>query len=92
MDDGLNHPVNRLAMCRQRIKALQAEEATLKAACLDLAPDDRVGRYNEARVTMVSRSTIDTKALSEALGIEVLVPFTRVTEAVMLTVKAMGGE
>ena len=87
MDEGINHPADQLALCRQRIKVLQAQEAELKAACLALGPEDRIGQYNEVRVTEVVRSTIDTKALTEAMGTEVLFPFTRKTESVTLTLR-----
>ena len=89
--DGLNHPADKLALVRQRIKALQAEEVELKAACLALAEEDRVGRYCEVRVTEVARSTIDTKALSEAMGTDVLLPFTKVSRSVMMTIRDIEG-
>jgi hypothetical protein len=92
MDDGLNHPADRLALVRQRIKTLQAEEAELKAACLALDATDRVGRYAEVCVADVSRTTIDTKALKEGLGEDVLAPFQRTTQSVVLTIKQMGAE
>lgn len=87
--DGLNHPADRLALVRQRIKALSEEEAQLKAACAQLAEDDRVGQYNEVRISSVSRTTLDAKALKEALGEAALSPFMKVTEAVVVTVKSM---
>ncbi len=89
--DGLNHPADKLALVRQRIKTLQAEEVELKAACLALAEGDRVGRYCEVRVTEVSRTTIDTKALSEAMGTDVLIKFTKVSANLMVTIKEIEG-
>lgn len=78
---------------RQRIKVLQAEEAGLKAACLALIPSDRVGQYAEACVADVSRTTIDTKALKEAMSEDVLAPFYRTTQSVTLTLRDLrGGE
>ena len=67
MDDGLNHPADRLALVRQRIKALQEEEAELKAACVELAPEDRVGRWNEVKVATVSRTALDSAAVKALL-------------------------
>ena len=91
--DGLNHPADRLALVRQRIKVLQAEEAELKAACLALIPADRLGQYAEVCVADVSRTTIDTKALKESLGEEVLAPFMRTTQSVTVTLRDFrGGE
>jgi hypothetical protein len=90
-DDGLNHPADRLALVRQRIRALQEEEAELKKACADLAEPDRVGRYNEVRVAVVRRETLDTKALKEAMGETALAPYVKTTEATVVTIKAMEG-
>ena len=89
--DGLNHPADKLALVRQRIKALQTEEAELKAACLALPEEDRMGRYCEVRVTEVSRSTIDTKALAEVMGTDVLGPFTKVSQNFMVTIRDIDG-
>lgn len=90
--DGLNHPADRLALVRQRIKALQAEEVELKAACLALTPSDRVGLYAEVCVADVSRTTIDTKALKEGLAEEVLAPFFKTAHSQVLTVRDIRGE
>ena len=89
--DGLNHPADRLSPVRQRIKVLQAQEAELKAACLALIPSDRVGQYAEACVADVSRTTIDTKALKENLGEDVLAPFYRTTLSQVLTLRDFRG-
>ena len=91
MDDGLNHPADRLALVRQRIKTLQEEEAELKKVCADLAEADRVGRYNEVRVAVVKRETLDTKALKEAMGEAALAPYMKTTEATVVTIKPMEG-
>jgi hypothetical protein len=91
MDDGLNHPADRLALVRQRIKTLQEDEAALKKACADLPEADRVGRYNEVRVAVVKRETLDTKALKEAMGEAALAPYMKVTEATVVTIKPMEG-
>jgi len=90
-DDGLNHPADRLALVRQRIKALQEEEVELKAACVDLAPEDRVGRWNEVKVAVISRTALDTKALREAMGEDALSPYMKTTEATVVTIKPMEG-
>lgn len=90
-DDGLNHPADRLALVRQRIKALQEDEAELKAVCAELPEADRVGRYNEVRVATVSRTALDTKALKEAMGEAALQPYMKTTEATVVTIKPMEG-
>lgn len=90
MDDGLNHPADKLALVRQRIKALQTEEAELKAACLALPESDWLGRYNALNVAKVSRTALDAKALREALGEAALQPFMKTTEATVVTIKPMG--
>ena len=91
MDDGLNHPADQLALVRQRIKALQEQEAELKAACAALPESERVGRYNEVRVAVVSRTALDAKALREALGEAAVAPYMRTTEATVVTIKPMEG-
>lgn len=91
MDDGLNHPADQLALVRQRIKALQEQEAELKAACAKLPEADRVGRYNEVKVSIVKRETLDTKALKEAMGDGALAPYMKTTEATVVTIKPMEG-
>lgn len=91
MDEGLNHPADQLALVRQRIKALQEQEAELKATCAKLPEADRVGRYNEVRVAVVRRETLDTKALKEALGETALAPYMKTTEATVVTIKPMEG-
>lgn len=91
MDDGLNHPADQLALVRQRIKALQEQEAELKAACAKLPEADRVGRYNEVRVAVVQRTALDTKALKEAMGEDALAPYMKTTEATVVTIKPMEG-
>ncbi len=88
-EDGLNHPADQLALVRSRIKALQEQEAELKATCAKLPEADRVGRYNEVRVATVQRTALDTKALREAVGEEGLAPYMNTTEATVVTVKAM---
>jgi len=85
--DGLNHPADKLAMIRQRIKKLQDEEVGLKAACVALPESERAGRYAIVSVSMVGRSSLDTKALREALGEAAVAPYMRTTEAVTVTVK-----
>lgn len=62
-----NHPADQLALVRDRIKRLQAEEETLKAACKELPEGDRVGRFYEVRVTETERTTFDGKAAKELL-------------------------
>lgn len=89
-DDGLNHPADQLALVRQRIKTLQEQEAELKAACAALPESERLGRYSEVKVAVVSRTTLDAKALREALGEAAVAPFMKTTEATVVTVKAMG--
>ena len=91
IDDGLNHPADRLSLVRQRIKVLQAQEAELKAACLALIPSDRVGQYAEVCVAEVSRTTVDTKAIKERMGEDVLAPFLRTTQSVTLTLRDLRG-
>lgn len=91
MDDGLNHPADQLALVRSRIKALQEQEAELKATCAKLPEADRVGRYNEVRVAVVRRETLDTKALKEAMGEDALSPYMKATEATVVTIKPMEG-
>lgn len=88
--DGLNHPADRLALVRQRIKALQAEEVELKDACAKLPQSDWLGRYNAVNVAKVSRTALDAKALKEALGEAALQPFMKTTEATVVTIKPMG--
>ena len=88
-DDGLNHPADQLALVRSRIKALQEQEAELKAACQKLPEADRVGRYNEVRVATVQRTALDTKALKDAMGEAALAPYMKTTEATVVTIKPM---
>ena len=90
-DDGLNHPADQLALVRSRIKALQEQEAELKAACAKLPEAERVGRYNEVKVSVVKRETLDTRALKEAMGEEALKPYMKATEATVVTIKPMEG-
>jgi hypothetical protein len=89
-DDGLNHPADKLALVRQRIKKLQDEEADLKAACVALPESERAGRYAIVSVAKVGRSTLDTKALREALGEAAVEPYMKQTEATVVTVKEIG--
>ena len=89
MDDGLNHPADQLALVRGRIKALEAQEAELKAICAKLPEGERVGRYNEVRVAVVARTALDTKALKEAMGETALAPYMKTTEATVVTIKPM---
>lgn len=91
MDDGLNHPADQLALVRQRIKALQEQEAELKAVCAKLPESDWLGRYNAVNVAKVSRTALDTKALKEALGEAALAPYMKTTEATVVTIKPMEG-
>ena len=88
-DNGLNHPADQLALVRGRIKALQDQEAELKAICAKLPESERVGRYNEVKVSQVSRTTLDTKALREALGEAAVEPYMKTTEATVVTIKPM---
>lgn len=90
-DEGLNHPADQLALVRSRIKALQEQEAELKAACAKLPEADRVGRYNEVKVAVIQRTALDTKALKEAMGDEALAPYMKTTEATVVTIKPMEG-
>jgi hypothetical protein len=76
---------------RQRIKALQEDEAELRKVCAELPEADRVGRYNEVRVATVSRTALDTKALKEAMGEAALQPYMKTTEATVVTIKPMEG-
>ena len=89
---GLNHPADQLSLVRRRIKVLQAEEVELKAACLALIPTDRVGQYAEVCVAEVSRTTVDTKAIREGMGEDVLAPFLRTTQSVTLTLRDIRGD
>jgi hypothetical protein len=91
MHDGLNHPADQLALVRGRIKVLQEEEAKLRALCAKLPESDWVGRYNAVSVATQSRSTLDTKALREALGETALQPYMKTTEATVVTIKPMEG-
>lgn len=89
-NDGLNHPADKLALVRQRIKKLQDEEVELKAACVALPESERAGRYAIVSVSKVGRSTLDTKALREALGEAAVEPYMKQTEATVVTVKEIG--
>lgn len=91
MDDGLNHPADQLALVRLRIKALQEQEAELKAAIKDLAPEDRVGRYHEAKVAMVKRRMLDREKLFDAYGAEEMEKYMTDSEAAVVTIKPMEG-
>lgn len=62
-----NHPADQLALIRDRIKKLQAEEEKLKAACLELPEEDRLGRFFEVRVTPTERTSFDGKAAKAAM-------------------------
>lgn len=90
-DDGLNHPVDRLALVRERIKELQAQEMELKAAVKELAPEDRVGRYHEAKVATVKRRMLDREKLFDAYGAEEMEKYMSDTEATVVTIKPMEG-
>lgn len=90
-DDGLNHPADRLALVRQRIKALQEQEAELKTAVKELALEDRAGRYYEAKVTEVKRRMLDREKLFDAYGAAEMEKYMTDTSATVVTVKAMEG-
>lgn len=90
-DDGLNHPADRLALVRERIKALQEQEAELKAAVKALAPEDRTGRYYEAKVTEVKRRMLDREKLFDAYGAAELEKYMADTSAMVVTIKPMEG-
>lgn len=88
-----NHPADQLALVRDRIKKLEAEEAKLKASCLALAEEDRVGRFYEVRVTETERSVFDAKAAKAALaaaGHDVSALEKKAT-GVMVTLRALEG-
>ena len=75
------HPADTPAPCLQRITAPQAQEA-----CLAAILTDRVDRYAEVCVSEASRTTIDSKALAKAMGTDVLLPYTKVTQSKTLAI------
>lgn len=89
-ETGINHPADQLKLVRDRIKKLQEQEAELKAACAKLPESDRAGRWATVVVSQVSRTTLDTKALKEALGEAVVAPYMKTTESTVVTLKEIG--
>lgn len=85
-----NHPADRLASIRRKIKALQEDEAVAKADCEALPEGEREGRWFEVRVTDSERTTLDTKALKAALGEAALAPFQKTSASRTVTVKEIG--
>lgn len=86
-----NHPADQLALVRDRIKKLQAEEETLKEACRALPEEDRLGRFFEVRVTETERTTFDGKAAKAAMiaaGLNVG-SLDKVTKSSTVTLRAL---
>lgn len=86
-----NHPADQLALVRDRIKRLKAEEETLKAACEALPEGDRIGRFYEVRLTSTERVTFDGKAAKAALiaaGLDVSA-MEKNSSSVMVTLRAI---
>jgi hypothetical protein len=79
------HPADRLADVRRTIAELESEEAKLRAY-LRAHPDDCAGDEFAASVVLQNRRRIDTLALADELGAEVVKRFTitRVVPAVYL--------
>ncbi len=78
MDGGINPQAVRQPLCRQNIKARQAEEGDLRAVCLSLIPTDQVDRHAEVCVSEISLSTIDNEAFTKGMRTEFLLPLQRV--------------
>lgn len=89
------HPVDALALCRDRIKRLKEEEEQLKAAVKDLPANERVGRHYEAIVSTRHSRRIDNVQLhediAERLGADYLEQFVKEDTSVVVTLKAMEG-
>jgi len=88
------HPVDALALCRERIKRLKEEEEKLKEAVRELPETERVGRHYTAIVTQRVARRIDNTALHEdiveRMGEEYLEQFIRQDSSVVVTLKALG--
>lgn len=85
-----HHPQSlRQPLCRQSIKARQAEEADLREVCLALIPVDRVGWHAEVCVSEISLRAIDNEAFTKAMRTEVLLPFTKASQGKMLKIRSM---
>lgn len=91
MLEGLNHPADRLAMVREKIRALQREEEDLKAMVRDLPEEDRMGRYYEGVVREVTRRSLDTRAMREAFSEDELEQFMKESTTTSVTLKDVGG-
>lgn len=61
------HPAQELFELRVLIKTLRAREAALRAALLDLAPEERAGPEHEALVTWQTRRVIVKAWLPEEI-------------------------
>lgn len=87
-----NHPADQLALVRDRIKKLQAEEDSLKEACKALPEEDRIGRFYEVRITETERTTFDSKAAKAALvaaGVDVS-GMDKKSSSATVTLRAIG--
>jgi hypothetical protein len=89
MTDDSNHPADQLARVREQIKALTEEEKELKAAVLALPEDDRVGRWNEAKVRQQTTNRVDTKAIGEVMGNEWLDQYKIEGSSTVITVHSL---
>ena len=77
MDGGTPPQAVRQPLCRQILKARQAEKGDLRAEYLALVAADRVGRRAEVCVSEISLMPIDNKPFTKAMRTEALVPFTK---------------
>jgi hypothetical protein len=89
MDEMTNHPADRLARVKEQIKALEAEEKSLKAAVLDLPEEDRAGRWYEVSVREQTASRVDNKKLVEAFGEDWLQAYKTDSTSTVITVRAL---
>ncbi len=80
------HPVDELAAIREEIKLLEAREAMLRADLLAGTDDDRNGKQYRAIIQTSTRKSIDTAAITAALGEEAVAPFMKKTDVRSLKV------
>lgn len=71
------HPADELFALRAQIKALTDREAQLRETLLDTNDAGREGAEYRAFVIPSTRETLDTKAITLALGREVIEPFLK---------------
>lgn len=73
------HPADELHAVRAQIKTLQERESELRDTLLAANDDGRDGASYRAFVLPSTRETLDRKAITAALGLDVVAPFLKLT-------------